>query len=129
MAKILDIGAFAVQIRHFGLENAQIAIWFAHYVPFLEVTCALALLARRYAVGATVLCMVLLVGFEGGLTYGWMHGYKGGCGCFGKFFGGTTVRMALLRNAGLLVLAAGLLVHEATRPGAVAGGGPQNQTI
>ena len=114
VAKILDVGAFAAQVRHFGLENALVASWFAHYVPFLEVACALALLARRGTVGAPLLCFVILVGFEGRLAYGWAHGYTSGCGCFGKFFGGTSVGAAFIRNLALLVLAGAALAYEAT---------------
>lgn len=116
-AKILDIGAFATQVRHFGLENVRLASWFAHYVPFLEVTCALALLARRSTIGAALLCIVLLIVFEGGLIYGWVHGYTGGCGCFGKLFGGTSLGTAFVRNLALLVLAGVGLAYEAVASG------------
>ena len=111
-AKATDVAMFAAQIQRLGLENATLTTAFAHYLPFLEMICGMALLIRRFAMGATLLCVGLLVVFEGVMAYAWYHGYEGSCGYFGKFFGGTSIGAALIRNVGLLVIAATLLVHH-----------------
>ncbi len=110
VAKLTDVPAFAGQAQHFGLENPVLATAFAHYLPFLEIACGLALFIRRTRDGATLLCVTLLVMFEGGLGYAWYNGYTGGCGCFGKFFGGASIGTAFVRNLVLLTIAGALFV-------------------
>lgn len=117
VAKLMDLPAFAAQVKHFGLENATAATVFAHYLPFLEIACGLALFVRKMRGGAVLLCILLLLMFEGGLGYAWFTGYSGGCGCFGKFFGGASIQMAFVRNLILLVLA--MLLMAAGSPGSV----------
>ena len=112
VAKLTDVSAFAGQIQHFGLGNRALATTFAHYLPFLEIACGLALLVRGTRDGATLLCIVLLVVFEGGLGYAWRTGYTGGCGCFGKFFGGASIGTAFVRNLILLAAAGALLFSK-----------------
>ena len=112
VAKLTDLSAFASQVQHFGLGNRVLATTFAHYLPFLEIACGLALLARGTRDGATLLCITLLVMFEGGLGYAWHSGYAGGCGCFGKFFGGANIGTAFVRNLVLLAVAVPLLFSK-----------------
>ena len=111
-AKAMDVTAFAAQIHRFGVGSSTIATVLAHYLPFLEIMCGLALLIRCFATGATLLCVGLLVSFEVGLAYAWYHGYEGACGCFGKLFGGTSIQAAFLRNLILLTIAGMSIVRE-----------------
>lgn len=112
VAKLTDVSAFAAQIQHFGFENAALARALALYLPFVEITCGLALIVRRFTLGALVLYITLLLAFEATLVHAWQIGYSGGCGCFGKFFGGSSIQAAFVRNLGLFAVAGLLLAHE-----------------
>lgn len=112
VAKLMDVAAFAAQIQRFGLEHAALARAGAYYLPFLEIACGLALIIHRFTLGASLLSIALLVVFECALAYAWHRGYEGGCGCFGKLFGGSSIQAAFIRNLGLLAAAGMLLVRE-----------------
>src|SRR2546430_13039712 len=80
-AKLLDVSAFAAQLQRLGVGNPSLAAAAAHYLPFLEIACGLALVFRRFPLGAITLYMVLLVVFEAGLAHAWASGIQADCGC------------------------------------------------
>jgi len=111
-AKLFDVTAFAAQLQRFGVGNPGFAAAVAHYLPFFEITCGLALILRRFAIGAITLYVGLLIIFEIGLAHAWTSGVQADCGCFGKLFGGANIQVAFLRNLGLLAVASVVLTRE-----------------
>ena len=114
VAKLLDVSAFVAQLQRFGVGNPTLSTFAAHYLPFLEIACGVALVARRCTLGATTLCLSLLIVFEIGLLYAWVSGVRADCGCFGAFFGGASIQAAFVRNLGLLAIGAAVLAREWT---------------
>lgn len=113
-AKLLDVAAFAAQLQLFGIADPVLAAVSAHYLPFLEISCGVALLSRRFTLGAVTISIALLAAFEVVLACAWISGIKADCGCFGKFFGSTTIPGAFVRNLGLLAIGTVLLVRDWT---------------
>ncbi len=115
--KLADPAAFATAIANFRVFPDNLVNLVATVVPALELTGALALLTpwRR---GGALLLGILLLAFTALLAASLARGLDLDCGCFG---GETSAQadpvtaLHLLRNAGLLALAALVLVPRRVR--------------
>lgn len=112
--KIAEPAKFALAIYQYGILPDALVNLAAIYLPWLEITCAAALAvlpaARR---GALVLLAGLLVVFTLALALTFLRGQPVPCGCFGGDGESPSTWLSLLRNLGLLGLAA--LALRATR--------------
>lgn len=103
--KLADPSAFATDIGHYRLVSHPVAAGVALWLPWFEITLALALVFPGWRRPAAVLAAGLLLVFCGALVSVLWRGIDLQCGCFGRG-NPTTPAWALARNAGLLVLAA-----------------------
>lgn len=105
--KIAEPAKFALAIYQYGILPDALVNLAAIYLPWVEITCAAALAvlpaARR---GAFVMIGGLLVVFTLALAFTFLRGQPVPCGCFGGDSESPSTWVALLRNIGLLALAA-----------------------
>ena len=104
---------FTLAIQHYELlPSPDLALLLAVYLPWLEVTAALALYARRLALGATAALLGMSTVFLAAIGSAWWRGLNIACGCFGKDEAPTDYRMLILRDLALLAAVAVLCIHE-----------------
>lgn len=105
--KIVTPGLFALAIYQYGILPDVLVNLVAIYLPWLEISCAAALVvlppARR---GALLLVAGLLVVFTLALAFTVLRGNPVPCGCFGDAENSPSAWAAIARNVGLLALAA-----------------------
>lgn len=82
--KMLDPSAFASEIANYRLVPWNVAAAGALFLPWLEITCGIALIAGRCRLGALLIFDALLLVFIGALAYAGMRGLDISCGCFGS---------------------------------------------
>ena len=104
---------FTIAIQHFELlPSPDLAVLLAVYLPWLEVIAALALFARRLALGAAAAMLGMSAMFLAAIGSAWWRGLNIACGCFGKDEATTDYRMLIVRDLALLAAVAVLFVHE-----------------
>jgi len=113
LPKISNPDKFALAVYQYQLLPAQLVNPVAIYLPWLEISCAAALVVlpstRR---GALLLVVGMFVAFTLAIAFVVIKGQAIPCGCFGSD-SATVGWFSLARNCGLLVLAA--LALRATR--------------
>ena len=82
-SKALDPQAFATDIDHYRLLPHPVVLAVSVYLPWLEIFCGLAVLARRRERGALFVLGGLCVLFCAALASAWFRGLDISCGCFG----------------------------------------------
>lgn len=105
----------AIQQYHI-LPSPDLAVLLAVYLPWLEVTAAIALFFRRLAAGALTAISGMTIVFMAALGSAWSRGLELSCGCFGKDEVSTNYPNLLLRDGCILAAALFLLVLELRRP-------------
>ena len=106
LAKIGDLGAFALQVHNFRLLPIAAENLVAMTLPWIELTAAMALvLGVRPRAGAWV-SGVLLAVFTVGVALAMARGLDFECGCFGKASSTRVGWGKLVENLGMLALAA-----------------------
>ena len=103
---------FTIAIQHYELLSPDLSVLLAVYLPWLEVIAALALFARRLALGAAAAMLGMSAMFLAAIGSAWWRGLNIACGCFGKDEATTDYRMLILRDLALLAAVAILVVHE-----------------
>ncbi len=104
---------FAIAIQQYRLlPSPDLAVLLAVYLPWLEVTAALAAFARRLALGATTALLGMSAMFLVAVGSAWWRGLVIACGCFGKDEAPTNLPLHALGGSALLAAAAVLFVHE-----------------
>ena len=104
---------FTIAIQQYELlPSPDLAVLLAVYLPWLEVIAALALFARRLALGAAVAMLGMSAMFLAAIGSAWWRGLNIACACFGKDEATTDYRMLILRDLALLAAAAILAIHE-----------------
>lgn len=103
--KLADPAAFAADVGNYRLVPVPVAAGLALWLPWFEVTVAVALVWPRWRREGAVLAGGLLVVFCAALGSVLWRGIDLECGCFGRGSAATPA-WALARNAGMLVLAA-----------------------
>jgi len=82
-AKILDPAGFVAAVGNYQLVPAAVAYGIGLLVPWLEIGCAAALLARPWRLGGWLLAFLLGAGFAVFVGSAWLRGLDIACGCFG----------------------------------------------
>jgi putative oxidoreductase len=99
-SKLADPSAFQVDIFNFAILPWAAAGVAAVYLPWLEILCAGALIARKPAAG--LLLTVLMVVFTLAIATAWGRGLEVSCGCFGATDGPTNYPLKLTENFAIL---------------------------
>jgi uncharacterized membrane protein YphA (DoxX/SURF4 family) len=81
--KIFDPLRFASDITNYQIIPWAGAVWFAFFLPWLELWCGLALIFHRLFRGALVLTTCMMMVFIGASIAAKMRGIDVSCGCFG----------------------------------------------
>jgi uncharacterized membrane protein YphA (DoxX/SURF4 family) len=118
--KLLDPDGTIHSVRAFRLVPEAIVPVFGYGLPVLELALALLLLVGLLTRPAAAVTGVLLVMFMVGIAAAWARGLSIECGCFGASSGPVVdpargYALDLLRDAGLLLLAAWLVVFPSSR--------------
>ncbi|MEA3187607.1 MAG: hypothetical protein QOD99_1437 [Chthoniobacter sp.] len=114
--KARDPGAFVIAIENYRLAPHSIAVALALYLPYLEITSALALLISRVRSRALACLTLLLVSFLAVLISARMRGLNIECGCFSNAADGHSIGTALALDAFLLLLC-GVAAMDGKRSG------------
>ena len=103
---------FTIAIQHYELLPPDLSVLLAIYLPWLEVIAALALFARRLALGAAAALLGMSAMFLAAIGSAWWRGLNIACGCFGKDEATTDYRLLILRDLALLAAVAVIFIHE-----------------
>jgi uncharacterized membrane protein YphA (DoxX/SURF4 family) len=118
--KLLDPDGTVRSVRAFRLVPEVFVPAFGYGLPMLELALALLLLVGLLTRWAAAAVGVLLVMFMIGIAAAWARGLAIECGCFGSTSGPVVdptrgYALDLMRDAGLLLLAAWLVVFPSSR--------------
>lgn len=106
VVKVADPVALARQVGAYRILPVQGAILVAATLPFVETLAGGLLLANRKVRPAALVAGALSLVFMAALASLLLRGLQIDCGCFNTLGKGATPAVALLRDAGLLLLAA-----------------------
>ena len=118
--KLLDAEGTLRSVRAFRLVPEALVPAFGYGLPVLELALALLLLLGLLTRPAAAVAGVLLLMFMVGIVAAWARGLSIECGCFGASSGPVVDPVRgyvadLARDAGLLLLAAWLVVFPSSR--------------
>lgn len=121
IAKIRDPEAFALAIHRYRLLPGEWINLLAIVMPWIELTCGLAVLAapaRLRAAGALLIAGMLAV-FTVAISLNLLRGIEASCGCFStRADAAVSDGWNLVRNGALIWLALAVLVDAFRRAGA-----------
>jgi putative oxidoreductase len=101
--KILDPFHFAGDIDNYHLIPWSLSIRLAFYLPWLEIFCGIALMARRLYGGALAILLALIVTFIVANLVAKMRGLDIKCGCFGHMSDNLGFASHMVLNSAILV--------------------------
>jgi putative oxidoreductase len=104
VSKAVDPAATARAIAHYHLLPAWLAPWAGWYVPWLEISCGLALLSQRLRTGGWLLALLLSASFAVFTGSALLRGLDIRCGCFGPGLGSLRLPWMLAFDLALLLL-------------------------
>ena len=81
--KVLDPRGFAIDIDNYKILPWPIVVAFAFYLPWLEIFCGLALVARKFYGGGLSILTALVAVFIVAGVFAKARGIDISCGCFG----------------------------------------------
>jgi hypothetical protein len=81
--KVIDPAEFARDIDNYKMLPWQLSVWMGLYLPWLEIFCGLALIARVLYRGSVFVLTALMALFIGITIIARMRGLDISCGCFG----------------------------------------------
>lgn len=110
--KAADPVRFVSDIENYHLLPWAIGARLAFYLPWLEIFCGLALIARRFADGAAAILTVLMVTFIGATVAAKVRGIDITCGCFGHGSDNWSFPAHIAVDLALLVALVALLWRE-----------------
>jgi uncharacterized membrane protein YphA (DoxX/SURF4 family) len=106
LPKISDVPQFAKDIAAYQLAP----VWSHHLIamtlPWIELVCALALVAKIRERAAASVATGAMILFTAAVVWAWSKGLSIDCGCFGKGASEPVGAAKFLQNVGLTVLAA-----------------------
>ena len=111
--KIADPGGFAMAITNYKLISGPLALFVATVLPWIELLCALFILAGIFRRGSSLLLAVMLVGFTLAVTSGILRGLDISCGCF--TLDPTVGKIGwqkVIENSGLILASVALFFSE-----------------
>ena len=101
--KAWDPIGFASDIENFHILPWTVGVRLAFYLPWLELSCGLALIARRFDEGAIAILSGLMIVFIAASVIAKARGIDVSCGCFGHATKSLPFAMHLLIDFALLV--------------------------
>ena len=102
-AKLPDLEDFFWSVHHFALTPWDVSMILAMFLPWLEIVAGLALIIRKFHVGALLIVTALSAAFLGAIASAWWRGLDITCGCFGKEENTTNYPKHLALNSAMLV--------------------------
>lgn len=118
LAKISDPESFALAVHRYRLLPGFAVNGVAIALPWIELTCGLAVLAgpRRVRAAAALLLLGMLIVFTGAISLNLLRGIEASCGCFTtRADAAVSDGWNLLRNASLIWLTLAIW-RDALRP-------------
>lgn len=110
IGKLTDPASSKQSLQDFGVPPIFINL-LSVFLPFAELTIAVALVPKVSAWWAAVAAFVLLVVFTIAIGLNLAHGHKPDCNCFGQFHSTPIGWWTILRN-GLLIAVTGVLILQ-----------------
>ncbi len=107
--KLADPTLFAIKVRNYELLSDPWVAVVALFLPWLEIFCALCIVARRWERGALSWTAGMLLVFLFGLASAWARGLDIDCGCFSENLDRGSQAMTVAMDLLLLGMVVGLL--------------------
>ena len=128
LPKLADPPSFAHMIYNYRLAPGSLVNLAALVLPWLELTCGVALILGIWSRPAAAIVAGLLLVFAVAISVNLLRGHAIDCGCFDVRDAGKSVperlhdmRMTIVRDVGMLLMAAQVLWAGATRAARPAG--------
>ena len=120
ISKVILPLRFATDIGNFHLLPWRAAILLAFYLPWLEISCGIALVLFRLERGALSILLILTSIFIIALTSARLRGIDASCGCFGHASRDLSFTSHLALNGAIIIVLLVLLASSRTRANATA---------
>ncbi len=114
LPKIQDPAAFAISVEGYHVVTANLAMWIALVLPWLELVAGFGLLIPQIRRGSNLIIALLLVVFIVLHASAWARGLDINCGCFNAHESEKTpgYLWLILRNIGLLTACIFVLIRD-----------------
>ena len=114
LPKIQDPAAFAISVEGYRVVTANLAMWIALVLPWLELVAGFGLLIPQIKRGSNLIIALLLVVFIALHASAWARGLDINCGCFNAHESEKTpgYLWLILRNIGLLTACIFVLIRD-----------------
>ena len=114
LPKIQDPAAFAISVEGYHVVTANLAMWIALALPWLELVAGFGLLIPQIKRGSNLIIALLLVVFIALHASAWARGLDINCGCFNAHESEKTpgYLWLILRNIGLLTACIFVLIRD-----------------
>ena len=114
LPKIQDPAAFAVSVEGYHVVTANLAMWIALALPWLELVIGFGLLIPQIRRGSNLIIALLLIIFIALHASAWARGLDINCGCFNAHESEETpdYLWLILRNIGLLTACIFVLIRD-----------------
>ena len=114
LPKIQDPAAFAVSVEGYRMVTANLAMWIALALPWLELVTGFGLLIPQIRRGSALVITLLLAVFIALHASAWARGLDINCGCFNAHESEKTPDYfwLILRNIGLLTACIFVLIRD-----------------
>ena len=114
LPKIQDPAAFAISVEGYHVVTANLAMWIALVLPWLELVAGFGLLIPQIRRGSNLIIALLLVLFIALHASAWARGLDINCGCFNAHESEKTpgYLWLILRNIGLLAACICVLIRD-----------------
>ena len=114
LPKIQDPAAFAISVEGYRVVTANLAMWIALMLPWLELVAGFGLLIPQIRRGSNLIIALLLIVFIALHVSAWARGLDINCGCFNAHESEKTPDYLWLvfRNIGLLTACIFMLIRD-----------------
>lgn len=114
LPKIQDPAAFAISVEGYHVVTANLAMWIALMLPWLELVAGFGLLIPQIRRGSNLIIALLLIVFIALHASAWARGLDINCGCFNTHESEKTpdYLWLVLRNIGLLTACIFVLIRD-----------------
>ena len=114
LPKIQDPAAFAISVEGYHVVTANLAMWIALVLPWLELVAGFGLLIPQIRRGSNLIIALLLIVFIVLHASAWARGLDINCGCFNAHESEKTpgYLWLILRNIGLLTACIFVLIRD-----------------
>ena len=114
LPKIQDPAAFAISVEGYRVVTANLAMWIALMLPWLELVAGFGLLIPQIRRGSNLIIALLLIVFIALHASAWARGLDINCGCFNAHESEKTpgYLWLILRNIGLLTACIFVLIRD-----------------